>query len=465
MLPEVFGILQIKYYNRQNNNDSNKKIEYETSPRNTPVDMRNTYNMAEFWKFRLICKDWNNAIEKIHRNKDAGHFWMLEDFKTAKNSKQCKKWATESFGEESEVRELIDHFESTHYDFVTSKPKKCPFLGQSIDICHIGREDENEQPYYDAVNTMLQKYGDQVLYFRELHISSEEKYVYWYQKLKQIIELMPNLKVLRISWISVAAHDLLALEHEILRNPFSKIPKLDFLATFQVPGPLLNHLINSNRHVKRLQTVAGNFLNNRTCDTFTEYLPNLTHLCFEANSVDDFERFENYRHPLKLVKLNIYWNGQENVPFIPWSRIFTAIEAKIGLGFCTELCLQMPAPRTQAQRKLVLEESLSCRLHVANLQHILVQQSGTRFFIDFLLQLKNSLTEIEIICDTEQLDFDQDNLQHKQVIKFVGFEDRMEDSNIINELPILKSLKVAGQEQREYVIESGIVKFKEKWNF
>ncbi len=205
-----------------------------------------------------------------------------------------------------------------------------------------------------------------------------------------------------------------------------------------IPGILCSHLVNQNRQISRLKTGYIDF--NGNCQLFTEKLPNLNQLCFEVkNSLEIIEAFERYPAILNLKRLKLSGLGYSN-PFVPWSRLFNAIESKVNSESFTHLQLQMPKPRSDLETMSVLQDSQECRLKLANIQRCKIR-SNARFSLDFLLPSKNSLREIDIEID-KFCDIPEWRGTEEQVIKFVGYEDKMEESNIAKQLFALRKLIV-----------------------
>ncbi len=108
----------------------------------------------------------------------------------------------------------------------------------------------------------------------------------------------------------------------------------------------------------------------------------------------------------------------------------------------------MPLPTSDAERMSVLQDSLLCRLKLANIQRCQVNfgcEPSCRFFLDFLLPSKSTLSEIRtsISSDDNKYVKQHDELVDKQIIKFVGIEEKMaQRSNIAIELPQLRNLTV-----------------------
>ncbi len=85
VLPTVFAILSKRYYDENNKDESYKETNHESIPWQRPANCEWPLRMTGIWKCRLVCKKQNEAIEKINRNEDAGHYLMKDDFTKAEN--------------------------------------------------------------------------------------------------------------------------------------------------------------------------------------------------------------------------------------------------------------------------------------------------------------------------------------------------------------------------------------------
>ncbi len=230
------------------------------------------------------------------------------------------------------------------------------------------------------------------------------------------------------------------------RSPIPQITNLEMISIKRIPGVLCNHLVNQNRQISRLQINNMDF--NEDCSVFTEKLPDLRQLSLlEMNSMDIFKTFESYPATLNLEKFQFHCGW--HCPFVPWSRLLNVIGSKINSDFCTDIRLKLPDPRSDAERLSILQDSLLCRLKLANIQRCRVD-SWACFSLDFLLDSKNSLREIKLNHYSD-LEYDFGGAEHKklkdkQVIKFYGCEEKMEESNIAEELPRLRKLEVINYE-------------------
>ncbi len=83
--------------------------------------------------------------------------------------------------------------------------------------------------------------------------------------------------------------------------------------------------------------------------------------------------------------------------------------------------------------------------------------------MDFLLTSENTLSEMEIECNQNDSYALRKKLKRKQVVKFLGFENKMEQSNIAKVLPRLRKLAVQiwrpqFSGEYYYIVSNGVVK-------
>lgn len=327
--------------------------------------------------------------------------------------------------------------------------RKNPFLGREIELHVELKNVYGNISYFDKLKEMLHKFGGEVWYFNVFYWSlrSAENQVAVYQKTKEIVELMPNLKVFRIHYgffPSPSIRELQALHIEIEGNPFPKMAKLEMISASEIPGTFFNPLVNQNRQITKLQSQGIKF--NGYCVFLRHNFPKLSQLVLVDNSLEVLDAFESHPFTLNLQKFHFHF--KEEYRFVPWSRVLKAVGSKLNPVCCTDLQLAMPKPRTDAERKSVMEDSLTCRLGLVNIQQIQVVSVTARFSLDFLLPSKNTLRDVKLHCDLRIEDADLVKYRDRQVIKFLGYEDNMQLSNIGKEFSNLKKLEVRFLERK-----------------
>lgn len=470
VLPKVFKILA-KCYESVDKNDSKSPF-METNVNNMPCqrsqDNDDTIKpMTGLMKCRLVCKSWNAAIQSVYETFPRFQFRM--DLDQPKRS-HIFTYATERFEQQLNLtpQKFLQHFDTTHYNSLEDKPKKNPFLGRCVSHTNYRNRDDFQAHFHDTLD-ILRKYGKEIWYLRLTCYDEIEgppmQLAEFYREFKQMTELMCNLKLLYISLsrrpgrggdhnLSIprnwpTANELQALKQEICENPFIKLPNLKYLSTEYIPTSVFNEIITKNEQISQLevrrQSFHGSYL------IFSEYLLNLRELSLEICTLSDLKKFENCQVPLNLEKLHFYY--KDPAPFVPWSRIFTAIENKVNVEICTELLVQLPVPVRDLDKKLVLGESLGYRLNLTKLKIVTIFDDNP-FCLDFLLSSKNCLREIVIRSNNNnyrrgssravyqhQINRDEyADFEDKQIIKFLGWKEKMEKSNISTELHRLKKL-------------------------
>ncbi len=452
VLPTIFGILARRYCDEENKDESYKETDVESIPWQRPAQSEKPHRMTPIWKCRLVCKKWNKAIEEIHQNEDTGHYQMANDFYKAKNYQRGRKWGTDRFEEESKVVEFLEHFVATHYSAVRRPvSKKCPFLGRFVEVACNLYVKSKQQAYFNRLMEMFDKFGDQVWYvkFCWWYRKSVLEHVEIYKKMKQMLEQMPNLKVLRISYHCFPSkEDLADLEEEIQRNPFPGRTNLEMISVDQIPGLLCNHLVNQNPQISRLEICNTNFKGK--CYIFLDKLPNLSQLgLVGVDYIEIFEAFESNLFTPNLEKF--YFRCTPMFPVVPWSRVFNAINSKLNADYCTDLQLRMSWPSSDAERMTVLQNIFECRLELVNIQRCQIIWY-TYFFSGSLRNPIQTLREIDITPFDDLASKDnneEEELREKQVIKFLGIEEKMELSIIAKELSRMKKLRVSSDENKK----------------
>lgn len=450
VLPEVFSIL-FNYY------QDISKDEDEFHP------------LTDLWKCRLVCKAWNKAIEGFLDDKDKIYFALKNDLDP--EIQNIEVWVVDSFRNDSGAETFLAHFNPTHMDLETNQLTKNPFLGRCVHLFY--DRDDGENVHHSFMD-MLKIYGKEIWYFRlfyhfppELADEDANRLVELYREIREMIYYMPRLRVFRIFYkeqilddelpldirpsLQPTPEETLALNREIAQNPLPKFENLEFLVTTDLPTPIFNQLLYQNRkEITHLAISRKDY--HQDYELFGgEELPNLKILSLEFTSAEAFELFESCPLTFKLEKFHFYYD--QSAQFLLWSRVFQAFERKVDKDVCSELLLQMPLPRNDAERRLVLKETFECRLGFPNLKRILIFEEAT-ICLDFLLPAEVSLDKIAIGYKNKGRDGAQ-NYQHleeygefrdKQLVQFLGYKKKLDKGNMFPKFFNLKEFYIAENE-------------------
>lgn len=435
VLPKVFRILLTKYYYRN------------------ARDSSHWYNdlIDRFLKYRYICKSLNSTIEEVYQEAIFER-WTKYRF--------CMLFP-ETF---------LNHFEGTHYNSATGKPKKNPFLGRTVEVLErsMGGPFGSMQDFRRTIMEILRKYGKEIHYFHIDLYEYEQKVqlVRLYRQIQEMMTSMPNLKNLTINYLGAGniseqiieeSEQAQGLNQKMIMNPIPKLPNLELVSVAGVlPIPIFRQFILQNQQITGLEACYCHF------EEVSGKLPNLVNLKLRICKMEAWNKFEkSVALHLQKFKLDIS-NSHQFEEEITWSRVFRTVEAKMDREMCTELHLTMPEPMDDDEKISILEDSHVYRLEMPKLQVFTIQTSDTKFCLDFLLSCSKSLKKITIVDKTQgrwdyifrdnnpwvsALYFDDDAVgsryggyEGRQIIKFLEFEENMQNSNISRELPHLKTL-------------------------
>lgn len=457
--------------NGNNDDNANENMEVEN---NGGIDTQNSDQIATktcILKCREICKAWSNVIDGLYGNPNREHFMLtfeMNDFPLLKFTVD----GVYSFHPEHPFRDFLQHFDSTHYNFEAKKPTRNPFLGKQVEFFQIRLRNQVQQAdedYIDEIINILKKYGTYVWYaMLDFEVEFGGNVCLFYMQLLEFLKMMPNLKVLRLhfneSWdnlnlanipigfVEMGALLLRNSERDALRRTVSQCPSplfksIQFIDTENVPTTVFNELITKCNNLTQLQVERKDF--HLDYGIFTMTFPNLTALNIKFCTIADFEKLENCNMSMKLKRFYFWY--EESSQFFPWSRLFRALENQLGAN-CEELVLQLPMPKSNEEINQVLVDSRSCRLNLPNLQRITIFDDMA-YCLDFLLPCKVSLEQIVLRYSNDE---DDDAIaQHirnterrfpefekGQSIGFLGFREKLEESNIWGEFSKLRRITV-----------------------
>lgn len=379
---------------------------------NNSTDLDETNPMKDILNCRLLCKAWNRIIEGLHDDDERSYFEMKNELENPDN-KNMETWVVDSFDNLSGAEKFLEHFNPTHLDSNTHQPIRNPFLGRYVHLFYDRNDGDN---VHGSFIDMLKIYGQGIWYFSLFYhfppgLAEQDgnRLVELYQEVCEMIRNMPRLRVFRFFYkeqieeheipfdnrptLQPSLEETLALNREIDRNPLPKFQNLECLVTVDLPSPIFNQLLHRNSaDIRQMEITRKRF--HQDYELFgAEGLPNLKTLSLEFLSVEDFKQFENCPLTFKLEKFHFLYD--QSAEFLPWCRVFQALESKIDKDVCSEMVLQMPLPRNDAERLLVLRESLDCRLDFPKLKRILIFEQ-TALCLDFLLPAELALVKVLI---------------------------------------------------------------------
>lgn len=375
-------------------------------------------------KCRLLSHSWNTAVETCYeRPVMTGLLPFLVEQKNLKSTHYNQNEWTNAYTYSSSVPINTQLFVS---EFIEGRVNtyKNPFLGRFIEIEVEGVRNtiEHVQIYTNAMSIILQKFGTEIWYVKIF-----VDFLYWstttesYLKLVEWLNYVPNLRSLEIRFNGQVDQNI------IKTNPLPQLDNLIHLkvADIQTGDNIMNELFEKYNHVYYLEIVDYT----KNCELNPHTFKNLKGFYIKNKRKVCSQLLHWIGNNAKLQTLYVY-NHENNVRIcrqlqimnMYWSTSLTDLTLKIGdfqLISCTKnLELKLPILR---------------RLNLTKDQNLV---------LDFLQPLQNlkvlevTLTNSKIYCLHKNI------ICGEQKIQFVGYEARMQESNIWYVLGSLNVLKI-----------------------
>lgn len=376
----------------------------------TPTEPVYTLESGNILRLRLICKDWRSGIDHFYET-------CYPLFNMAHSVAQAQVDTDLDFFEESQLnlefhlqpgewmdcdfyprprcrkrslKKFLRHFEATH------GPESNPFVGRHV-IFQMGylrgvplTEGEFSE-FASQITELLEMYGRHIWFCNFECFTPFCSVVDYFIKFTNWITLLPNLKVLRmglnVSNKSVQVAELNQIKCYLDENRLPKMENLQLISFDRAPEFFTGTVLKANTHVRILEFNDGDKIDLNEID-----LPNLRHLSFVANSLDDYQLLVNCKQIWNLETL--YLDSVENFPYIPWEQFFSLFEK--WQDSLTDVMMRLPKA-TQDEEKFALIENNNVRLNLPNVKRFRVEIPNISS-IDFIMPMK-SLEVLEVAVD------------------------------------------------------------------
>lgn len=197
--------------------------------------------------YRLICRKWNKAVQHFYQNHQS-HLRTLTDIADEEWPRQgrCRGYNNWEYSSENFLR----FFEETR------RAEKCgsknsPIFQRALRVDV--RSSDMGVGANRVIERFLQAYGKDIWFLDLENTNTSETLVEFYFALKDLLILLPNLKVLHLWYIQSRRHswrEKRKLRRIVKLCPLDKFPNLIFLEILQnLPAPILNELLVRNTHV------------------------------------------------------------------------------------------------------------------------------------------------------------------------------------------------------------------------
>lgn len=389
---------------------------------------------------RLVCCNWNIAVETCYeRLLMIGNTKFISDINLKSGFLKPYAWNMQRFCfyfQPTRANQFIDAFQNSH----SVVQQKNPFLGRLVHF-EITLDPVNEEvEFVFAVEKILRLFGHSIL-FVFLIITSKRSSIsaYDYLKVREYMTCLPNLRYLYIRLNTFKARNLSA--EFINRHPLPRLKYLTVLEVCDLNGPVLEEIVDKNKHVIYFGMHTQSSLKQQLCEDIT----NLEGVAveYEGQSNVPITNCVGSRKNLKLLQM------QQRYAEFDMSLNFQYLKTNFA-EFLLDLTLELLFPVNQQK---LHAECQNLRLELPNLRRLAIQFSGLHS-LDFMVLLK-SLEVFELLLVSKQhvenYAMYQRLIASEQVIQFVGFEEKMYDSNIWGILEKLKKVKVYfGEKSRCY---------------
>lgn len=426
--------------------------------------------MTGILTMRLVCSAWNEAIQTFYQGPLTSNYKMDHDLDPGIHGQWSRTdYCTNhvfNFTVPHLPNKFIQHFEQSHFIGCDDAPKKNPFLGRAVTFKQFQLElypVANSFIFFQGMFRILTKYGSELWYCTIDLLDKMPTSADFYFQLRKWLQLMPNLKVLNIVYqmqrlmvqvdpdspVAIRlvvdqpiSQDLVQLESEVTRNPLPKLMYLEMLQVKDLPTSVFNQLMLRNCHISRLEICSGEEEIHEIHGIFTLPLPGLSQLSFPIFKPSVLGKLEENGFSWKLEKVYVLCCHE----FFQWSRLMQLLTRNWS-STLTNLVVQLPFPKTAAQKMECLEESYTYRLGLPQLQRLKIIV-GVPCSLDFILPTRETLKFVHVVAKYDSVSkmtsttAEYQAVREKQIVKFLGFEGKMMTSNIWALFRKLKLIKM-----------------------
>lgn len=394
----------------------------------------------DIFNARLICSPWNAAVKDCYDKtvmSGIHPFVEQQEGNLKLEILDQDTWSNPyifSTTHPGYARKFVATFIERHDSMLSCHP----FLGRFL-IIKIGfRNVDNYDMFLDSLIKFLQTFGHQVWYV----VLQIAEFVDW----REWIFYMPNLVSLRIKfetgWLEQP------MPH---RRNLPDLIKLRNLDVFGLRSYVLGELFTKYNHIP--------YINIENCELVVEWSPNpfinLKKLSLKIADESEYDILEWVGKNMKLETLAVYNHVKyaeyfrKQAEFVENDGLMLSLFLKIREYWSNSLyALSLVFEGAQLKRKYSLE---CLQLQLPQLCKLELISDGN-IFLDFIQPLKE-LQILVIKFVTNDMYTDDQNLTPPfrkfeqnwipdQIIQFIGFESRMQESNIWTLLRGLKKLTV-----------------------
>lgn len=370
---------------------------------------------------RLVCKTWKSRIDK------KACIWNgpVSQDNGLVHHRLCKNYY---FTHRQQILKFIDHFKNTH------SSNDNPFIGKYISVSFLSTGISDFRPFATEFSKILQKYGQKVCSFKIIFGFHTGNTVEPHQCIVKWLNCTPNLENLMITFLAVLSS----------RND----PQIHVVQTPRRIMFLKKLIIHTCR--PRIQSdddlCDWSWIERYNLSQIIEVQENLEYLKIDMVNKADIEILGKVVSPLKtLIACCACKQGDINL-----SQICNILSEKFSNSL-ENLTIQFLDVITKTSvRTKIIRDSFHERMNLPKVRKI-EMQIFSPICLDFLLGMKESLEELTIKTDTKRYsyeDFSKEErteiefLKCSQIVKYLGFEDEIGESNIWSIFPKLRKISI-----------------------
>ncbi len=467
LFPGVFKVLAPKYKEEADSafKEPKRRFKQKIHPSMPPcvIDrlrlLQAPRKQKRITKLRLVCKIWKFGVDNYYQ-KLPHHFAMNHDFDVYRKyhlksfSNLCTSppdWSQEYFSsdEHEKTKKFLNRFQQTN---LSQCSPGTPFISRRVFIrdrttC-VSLSNQMVDPRnitYNVVHDILDRFGSNIWYVDIMICDHFPTMVDYYRTVRQWLLLMPNLKVVNITYVgeNPSTSDINQLQSDINENHLPVLKNLKYLQTDKLPSPILNELLRqSSNSVSMLQVHKNEGQVEDNIISASTPAINLKQLSVRLDCDEEFSMLRDLGKTWKLEKLYLDYNL--NIQVRDLNTVF-GIPANWS-NTLTNLMISLPDTGNMGKVKKQADDLSGLILFTPNVKRFkLILEKQTA--IDFMLPMRDNLESFEVgfigKVATEQVEMDElAKSCSKQVIQFVGYEGRLVQSNIWQLFPKLQNIQV-----------------------
>lgn len=332
---------------------------------------------------------------------------------------------------------LLQFFEHTHFSRHNIKPKN-PLFRKVIRL-HISSENINSAANF-RIENFLKKFGGEIWYLYVEIVNTHASLAEFYLAFKAILDMLTNLKVLRVYYIKGERQSWKAehqLQNIINRHPLKVFSDLKYLEVFpSLPAAILHELIKMNSHAYKFNIWPGGH------KLFSCFLPNLRELFIIVRTKTDLRALSRKGKNWQLVTFQCMLTFRKSKCALDY--VFKLVERNWS-NTLQNFSIHIETKLSQSKGVMKLTTRSQLQLPLLRTFKLTINQKVS---LDFLLQSQKNLEVIiiEQLNGSKRLNKEKiKKIINEQTLYFLGHEDELKNSNIWAFFPKLTKILVGSK--------------------